>query len=74
MGVYVNLESEMVRKRVNRSDLAETLQVRYATVCDKLNGKSSFTLDEALKIKRKYFPRLNFENLFERENEEQKGA
>ena len=66
---YKNLEAEMVRKDITRSDLAELLQVRYATVVDKLNGKSPLSYDEALKIKKTYFPRMNLENLFFVSNE-----
>lgn len=69
MGIYRNLESEMVRRKVNRSDLADFLQVRYATVSDKLNGKSNFTFDEALRIKRKYFQKSNLETLFLKEGD-----
>ncbi len=64
MRIYKNLEAEMVRKDITRSDLAELLQVRYATIIDKLNGKSSLSFDEALKIKKTYFPKMNLESLF----------
>lgn len=67
--MYRNLEAEMARKNIPRKDLAELLGVRYATVIDKLKGKSRFTLDEAFKIKDKYFPDLSFEYLFETERE-----
>lgn len=63
--MYKNLEAEMVRKGITRKDLAELLDVRYATVVDKLKGKFSFSLDEAFKIRNKYFPDLSIEYLFE---------
>lgn len=63
--VYKNLEAEMVRKDVTRKDLAELLNVRYATIIDKLKGRSSFSLNEAFKIRNAYFPHLSIEYLFE---------
>lgn len=63
--VYKNLEAEMVRRDITRKDIAELLNVRYATVVDKLKGRSNFTLDEAFKIRNAYFPYLSIEYLFE---------
>jgi len=63
--VYKNLEAEMVRIGIARKDLAALLNVRYATIVDKLKGKSSFTLDEALRIKNSFFPNLSIEYLFD---------
>ena len=65
--MYRNLEAEMVRESITRKDLAKTLDVRYATIIDKLKGRYSFTLDEAFKIRNRYFPHLSFEYLFETE-------
>ena len=56
----------MVREGVTRKNLAEALNVRYATIIDKLKGRYSFTLDEAFVIRNKFFPHLSFEYLFER--------
>lgn len=63
--MYRNLEAEMVREGVTRKNLAEALNVRYATIIDKLKGRYSFTLDEAFVIRNKFFPHLSFEYLFE---------
>lgn len=57
----------MVRNDVKPKDIADFLGVRYATVIDKLNGKYGFSFNEALRIKRKFFPELNIEYLFESE-------
>lgn len=67
--MYRNLEAEMAREGVTRKDFAELLDVRYATVIDKLKGKFSFTLDEAFKIRSEFFPTLSFEYLFKTEQE-----
>ena len=63
--MYRNLEAEMAREGIDRKDLANLLNVRYATIIDKLKGRFSFTLDEAFIIKNNYFSELSFEYLFE---------
>ena len=63
--MYKNLEREMIRKNISRNVLAEFLGVKNATICDKINGKFSFKLNEALKIKTYFFPELTLEYLFE---------
>lgn len=64
---FPNLEAEMARLGIQRKDLAEKLDVRQATISDKLNGKFSFTLDEALQVKEEFFPNLPLEYLFSKE-------
>lgn len=59
-----NLRAEMVRSDVKPKDIASLLKVRDATVYDKLNGHYEFSFNEALKIKRRYFPNLELEYLF----------
>lgn len=60
------LKAEMVRYNVKAKDLAELLDVRIATIYDKLNGHYDFSLTEAIKIKRKFFPDYEIEYLFEK--------
>ncbi|WP_354327250.1 hypothetical protein [Sporolactobacillus kofuensis] len=48
------------------------LGVRQATISDKLNGHYDFSFNDALKIKRHFFPDLDLEYLFE--NDESKTA
>lgn len=67
--MFPNLEAEMARKGLKGKDLAEILGVRVATVYDKLNGKYPFSLDEAMKIKRTFFPEYSIEYLFSKEIE-----
>lgn len=61
-----NLKAEMARGCIKPKDLAEFLKVRKATIYDKLNGHYDFTLNEAIKIKRRFFPKHDLEYLFER--------
>ncbi|MEN2464966.1 XRE family transcriptional regulator [Ornithinibacillus sp. JPR2-1] len=75
--MYDNLNAEMVRHGVTKAELARFLKLRYATVLDKLNGKSRFYFDEAYKIKQKFFPHLSIEYLFyvdEQQEEEEDAA
>ncbi len=64
--MYMNLRAEMARNDVTIGDIAKVLDVRYATICDKLNGRFRFYYDEALKIKKHFFPDCSLEYLFER--------
>jgi len=66
--MYRNLEAEMVRHSITRKDIADFLNVRYATVIDKLSGRYPFRLEEALDIKRKFLPKLSIEYLFQSED------
>lgn len=65
--MYRNLVAEMTRKGLKKTDLAELLKLRYATVLDKISGKSRFFYDEAKAIKDAYFVELELEYLFESE-------
>ncbi|MBZ9615335.1 XRE family transcriptional regulator [Clostridium estertheticum] len=65
--MYKNLEAEMARHNISKKHVAEFLNVRYATVLDKLNGKYDFKLNEAFIIKKELFPNLDFEYLFQKE-------
>lgn len=68
--MYKNLRAEMARESITMVDISEFLNVRYATVNDKVNGKYRFYYDEALMIKKHFFPNCNLEYLFEKEEEE----
>lgn len=55
----------MAKEGITKKDIARALKMRYPTIVDKTNGKSRFYLDEALKIKERFFPHLTLEYLFE---------
>ncbi|MEK3729658.1 MULTISPECIES: helix-turn-helix transcriptional regulator [unclassified Lysinibacillus] len=67
--MYKNLRAEMAREGITMVDISEFLNVRYATVNDKVNGKYRFYYDEALMIKKHFFPQCSLEYLFEKEDE-----
>jgi len=60
----------MAREGIVIRQIAELLNVRFATVSDKLNGRSRFFCDEAIKIKRAFFPNQSVEYLFDQDEEE----
>lgn len=59
-----NLRGEMAKRKVSIEDLAELLGIHRNSVSNKLNGNSSFTIDESVKIQEKYFPDLELKYLF----------
>jgi hypothetical protein len=65
---YKNLRAEMARNGVTVGQLAASLGVRFATVSDKLNGRSRFFYDEATQIKKCFFSSCSLEYLFEQED------
>lgn len=63
--MYRNLEAEMIRSGVTRSDVSELLGIGYAAVIYRISGKKRFYWDEVLKIQTTYFPKIDIKYLFE---------
>ena len=61
---YPNLRAEMSRIGIKQADIAELLGIREVTVSKKMNGKSTFGIDEAFLIKKTFFPNLSLDYLF----------
>lgn len=61
-----NLKAEMVRFGISNSDIQSLLKCSAKTATNKLNGKTDFTVPEAFKIRKKFFPSLTLEYLFEK--------
>lgn len=66
---YRNLRAEMARNGVTIGEVAQMLNVRFATVSDKMHGRSRFYFDEASKIKTEFFPECSLEYLFEQKEQ-----
>lgn len=64
--MYRNLEAEMARHSIKRKNLSDEIGVKYSTISDKLNGRTPFTFDETVKIKKTFFPELPLEYLFDK--------
>ena len=57
----------MKKTNITQKQIAELLNIRQATVSDKVQGKSQFNFEEALKIKKVFFPEYDLEYLFSKE-------
>lgn len=60
----------MVRDKITIENLADFLEIHRNSVANKLNGYSSFTIDEAMKIQESFFPNKDLKYLFGREKKE----
>ena len=63
--MYPNLSAEMARKKIEQKDIAVLLNKGNSDISLRFNGKRSWLLDEAKKIKKEMFPDLSMDYLFE---------
>lgn len=69
-----NLEKARLEKEITKAELGDLLKVKYQTITSKIEGKTSFTFDEALLIQKEYFPEYELTYLFGKEKQKsQKG-
>ena len=61
----INLKGEMAKKGVTIEEVSKLLNIHRNSVANKLNGDSSFTIEEAFKVHDAYFPKLSLNYLFE---------
>lgn len=61
------LEYRMSQENVSRADIQAALGVSEKTVRNKISGVTDFSWEEARKIKNKFFPKDDFDSLFENE-------
>ena len=66
---YSVLVGELAKKRITNEAIANLLDVHRNSVYNKLNGGSSFTVDEAIKIRDTYFPNMDLKELFQKDEE-----
>lgn len=59
------LEYRMKQENVSRADIQNLLGVSEKTVRNKLSGETDFTWGEVRKIRNKFFPKDDFNKLFE---------
>ncbi len=65
---YPKLEAEIVRRGVQKKDIYGLLEIDRSSLTNKLNGKSSFTVEQALLIWKKWFSDISIDKLFEKED------
>lgn len=63
----LTLIGEMAKQKVTKRDLSDLLGVHWNSITNKISGESDFSVTEAIKIRDKYFPEWEIENLFRRE-------
>jgi plasmid maintenance system antidote protein VapI len=66
--MYANLKTEMAVKGVTIEAIAELLGIHRNSVSNKINGNSSFTIEEAVCIKDAHFRYADMQYLFRKEN------
>lgn len=62
-----NLKGEMAKKGITIEKMSRLLGIHRNSTANKLNGDSSFTIEEAIKVQKEYFPELSLEYLFKKE-------
>ncbi len=61
---YLNLKAEMAKRNISIEDIAQLLKIHRNSVANKINGRSRFTVDEALLVRDTFFPNLSTDYLF----------
>ncbi len=64
--MFSNLNAEIARAGVKKTDLAKKLGISINSLTNKLNGKQEFKLSE-VQIILKLFPEKNIDDLFEKQ-------
>lgn len=60
----LNLKAEMAKQNITMEEMSKLLGIHRNSVANKINGESSFSVDEAFKIQKNYFPKLALNYLF----------
>lgn len=58
----------MAKKNITIEEVSKLLGIHRNSVANKINGDSSFTVDEAFKIHDTYFSKLSLNYLFQKED------
>ena len=65
--MYPNLRAELARKDLSIPQLAELTGIKTTTLYDKYNGRSAFSLDEAVLIRDSLCLEMSIDDLFRKE-------
>lgn len=63
--MFRNLLAEMARIGLTQDHMATDMGIMQKTMCYKMSGKANFNINEMNFIKRKYFPNMTLDYLFE---------
>ncbi len=61
---YSNLRAELARDGVSMEEVSKALNIHRNSVANKINGDTPFTVEEAFKVQKKFFPKLSLDYLF----------
>lgn len=62
----LNIKGEMAKRNIKVEDIANVLNIHRNSASNKINGDTSFSIEEAVKVKETYFPDLSLKYLFEK--------
>lgn len=65
--MFPNLSAEMAKRNVSIEDISKLLDLHRNSVANKINGKSSFPINEAFKVYNEFFREEDMEYLFKKE-------
>ena len=69
--MFLNLEYEMKKNKYCPDDLAVLLKKSKKAATNRLSGKVNFTRNEMVAVKKKWFPELTLDYLFETDEDEE---
>ena len=61
---YTNLKEKMAGRNVKIEDVANLLEIHRNSAANKINGSSSFSIEESFKVRDAFFPDLELDYLF----------
>lgn len=64
--VYPNLAGEIAKRGIKKCVLAKEAGISDRVLRNKMAGKGSFSIQEAIEIKNKFFPDYTVDDLFRR--------
>lgn len=62
----LNIKGEMAKRNIKVEDIANALNIHRNSASNKINGDTSFSIEEAVKVKDTYFPDLSLKYLFDK--------
>ena len=68
---YINLKAEMGRSDITAEAISKLLGIHRNSVANKLSGQSSFSIEEAIKIKNTFFSEFEYDYLFKSEQKKE---
>ncbi len=58
------LVSEIAKRKIKKKSVAHAAGISYKALYNKMNGLAPFTLDEALAVRKTFFPDISTDDLF----------